>query len=630
MNKSMIRSMLTRNCGFRHVPVVLFVVCTATGYAEPPATDNARAKPGTIKAPATPVPIREIEAEGFCLRLDLGPQALRLSVPEHKEFDDEGGRTEAPISPTLAALRTRGFVSASMLAQKAKQFDDGLYAAVELAAQQGAGSFEGKAALLRRLAEALNSRPEELSPNAPHVVLAAARLGQLKPQIPAQLEPDVRATIDRFQKNERRSKPIGFYTWSDELAAIFQHDRMLQTELKGKAGTETVIRALAADPKTQGVYESYLALVSRLTNPPAGADLRPWIAAANDGKLDAPEKDVHFFPPSKSHETDLVSRLYGDRSIPEDFDLMNEMIRRIRSGELDLQPRKESGWYDYQTWSLGSLVTPEKTREARKLVLDESYKQQLVELFKGILALTRETHIKQLEIPECGDAPLPERPIVFIAPKLTGEPLATFYARRSWSYRFVRWVLQRSFGNEALHKMHRLTPDGPVQESLHDELAAMESLFLGAHVTICRELGLPPSPEYTKHRVEQLGQDAAAFEAFSKTVATDPDLGRDARMMVPVFYDIERQKTKVWVFLGWSSRPVEIGFAKRPAVTVFDSNQKRVPEDKGPILIFETARKSIVYPVMAEVYVTKILNREEFRRHCDKYGTRKQILQNLE
>jgi len=610
---------------------ILLVVCTATGGAEPPATDKAPATPpATDTALATPVPVREIEAEGFRLRLDLGPQVLRLSVPEHTEFDDEGGRAEAPISPTLAALRTRGFVSASMLAQKAKQFDDGLYAAVDLAAQQGAGSFEGKAALLRRLTVALNSQPEGLSPNAPHVVFAAARLGQLKPQIPAALEPDVQATIDRFQKNERRSKPIGFYTWSDQLAAVFQQDRMLQTELKGKAGTEAVIRTLAADPELQAAYESYLELVSRLTNPPAGADLRPWIAAANDGKPDAPEKDVHFFPPSKSHETDLVSKLYGDRSIPEDFDLMNEMIRRIRSGELDLQPKKESGWYDYQTWSLGSLVTPEKTREARKLVLDESYKQQLVQLFKGILALTRETHIKQLEIPEDGDEPLPERPIVFIAPKLTGEPLATFYARRSWSYHFVRWVLERSFGTEALHKMHRLTPDGPVQESLHDELAAMESLFRGAHVTVCRELGLPPSLEYTQHRVEQLGQDAAAFENFSTKVATDPDLGRDARMMVPVFYDIERRKTKVWAFLGWSSRPVEIEFARRPAVTVFDANQKPVSEDEGPILIFETARKPIAYPIMAEVYVKDILNREEFRQHCDKYRTRTQILQNLE
>jgi hypothetical protein len=50
------------------------------------------------------------------------------------------------------------------------------------------------------------------------------------------------------------------------------------------------------------------------------------------------------------------------------------------------------------------LVIPEKMPEAPRLDLDASYRRQLLELFKGILALTRETHIKQLEIPAVGAA----------------------------------------------------------------------------------------------------------------------------------------------------------------------------------------------------------------------------------
>jgi hypothetical protein len=517
-----------------------------------------------------------------------------------------------------------------MLAQKAKQFDDGLYAAVDLAAQQGAGSFEGKAALLLRLADAMADQLAPLEPNSPHVVLAAARVGRLNPKVPAPVESGVQDLIDDFVANELRSKPIGFYTWSDELSAIFQQDRLLQTELTGKAGTETVIRAVAADPKSQATYEGYLKLVSRLTNPLAGEDLRPHIAAVKQGTLNAPDKDVYFFPPSVSHETRLIMELFEGRPIPDGFDLSDEMIRRIRAGQLELRPRKESGWYDYQTWALEPLVVPEKMREARKLDLDESYCKQLIELFKGILALTRETHIKQLEIPEPGEAAPPSRPIVHIGPELGAEPLATFYARRSWSYHYVRWVLETVFGKEALHKLHRQTPEGPVDENLHDELAAMESLFLGAHVTVCRQLGLPPSPAYTAHRADQLDGDAAAFAAFSQQFGADPDLGRDARMMVPVFFDIGRRKTKVWVFLGWSSRPVRIGFGKRPAATVFDESGKPVADDEGPLLEFHTASKTIAYPVMAEVYVSKILNRAEFRSHCDKYKTRQAILENLE
>ena len=60
--------------------------------------------------------------------------------------------------PSRRLFRTSGaFVSASVLAQKAKQFDDGLYAAVDLAAQSGAGKFPGKAEMLGRLARASGS-----------------------------------------------------------------------------------------------------------------------------------------------------------------------------------------------------------------------------------------------------------------------------------------------------------------------------------------------------------------------------------------------------------------------------------------------------------------------------------------
>jgi hypothetical protein len=587
-------------------------------------------EPSAARGPiSTPAPVRELVAEGYRIRLDLGSQVLRLSIPDDRDFG-EGRPTEAPIAPTLAGLRTRGFVSASMLAQKAKQFDDGLYAAVDLAAQQGAGAFEGKAALLLRLAESLADRGAALEPNAPHVVLAAARAGGLNPKVPAPVESGVQDLIDDFMANELRSKPIGFYTWSDELSAIFQQDRLLQTELAGKAGTETVIRAVSGDPGSQSTYEAYLKLVSRLTNPLAGQDLRPHLAAVSPGTLDAPDKDVYFFPPSVSHETKLIMELFEGRPIPDGFNLSDEMIRRIRAGQLELRPRKDSGWYDYQTWALEPLVVPEKMREARKLSFDESYRKQLIELFKGILALTRETHIKQLEIPEPGEALPPRRPIVHIGPELSAEPLATFYARRSWSYHYVRWVLDTVFGKEALHKMHRQTPDGPVDENLHDELAAMESLFLGAHVTVCRQLGLRPSPAYTAHRADQLDGDAGVFAAFSQQLDADPDLGRDARMMVPVFFDVGRERTKVWVFLGWSVRPVRIGFGKRPTASVFDESGKQVADDEGPLLEFHTASKAIAYPVMAEVYVDKILNREEFRAHCDKHKTRQAILENLD
>src|SRR5262249_17198798 len=151
------------------------------------------------------------------------------------------------------------------------------------------------------------------------------------------------------------------------------------------------------------------------------------------GQGPIPDKKVYFFPPSRAHETDLVTKLYGNRPIPDGFSLVDEMIRRIRSGQIQLKPTEQSGWYDYQTWAIEPLVVPERTPEATHLQATESYRKQLVELFKGILALTRETHIKQLVVPMAGAAApgLPKRPEIHIRPDLTVEPLATFYRRRA-------------------------------------------------------------------------------------------------------------------------------------------------------------------------------------------------------
>ena len=112
--------------------------------------------------------MREIKAEGFRVQLDLSTQVLRLAIPEDRSFerlgDQSTGEHEAPIAPTLSEISSQGFVSASMLAQKAKQFDDGLYAAIELVAEQGSGGFRGKSSLLRNVAGALEALKQNPKP----------------------------------------------------------------------------------------------------------------------------------------------------------------------------------------------------------------------------------------------------------------------------------------------------------------------------------------------------------------------------------------------------------------------------------------------------------------------------------
>lgn len=567
--------------------------------------------------------MREVKAGEFTVRLDVSRQVLRLDVPEDREYGREEGATEVPLFPTLAGAVGTEFTSASALAVKAKQFDDGLYAAVELAAEKGLDRFSGKAKLIETLANAVREAPPS---EAVEILFSGAKLGGLRVELPKALAARVDDCVRAFQSNAVRSKPIGFYTWSHELSSIFQQDRMLQSDLnKSGPGIETIVRALSADEAMLTSYRASLELAERLTNPFAKDDFRSLLDAAKVSNPKAPNGLVHFFPPSRAHETDLIKKLYPDAPIPEGFNLADEMVKRIRAGTLKLAPTAASGWYDHQVFALEPLVVPGKMPEAAHLKLAEGYKRQLLELFKGILTLTRETHIKQLEIPAPGAArPMPS---IDIYPDLSVEPLATHYLRRAQAYRFVRGVLEKSFGETGLAKMYRQTAKGPVAKSLGDELREMEALFYGAHVVATRQIGLKPlDPKGGSGKGTEA--DARFFESFAMNLGKDPDLGEDVRAMVPVFYDVARQKTKVWAFLGWASRPLTVSFETTPQIAeILHKGAKPVGEQ--PLVKFKQEVHHIAYPVTAEVYVSEILDRAEFRKHCDKYKSTKDILANL-
>jgi hypothetical protein len=357
---------------------------------------------------------------------------------------------------------------------------------------------------------------------------------------------------------------------------------------------------------------------------------------------DAPGRAA-LFPASRSHEQELLERLYGDRPIPGGFDLAGELIRRVRRGEVRLEPSPGSGWYDHQTWSLEPLVVPDRTPEARHLVLTRHYRKHQEQLFRAALALARETHVKQLAAAYGGFGG-PMRPTIFIRPGLTVEPLPSLYLRRAAGYRFVWSALEEAFGASALTGMRRLTPEGPRDESLVDELQGLETLFTGARFTACRELGLEEGPGE-----DDPGSAVARFAAWSRGSDGDPDLARDARMMVPVFYDEQRRKTKVWAFLGWREVSMQVSYEKEPRVVSCEPaepggapptdrmsvRQRRLmipdapPDDGPPDVWFMGDTYSLPTPVTAEVYVDRLLDRDEFRRHCDRHRTAAAILANL-
>lgn len=126
---------------------------------------------------------RELRGDGWHVRLDLTPQVLSLSIP--KEATSKAGEEE--LAPTCQGLN-HGFISASMLAVKAKLFDDGLYAGTELSAQS----------LKRKLLTPL----VRVAP----AIAAAARLGGM--DAPSSAEAD-RITV-AFSRISSRPSRSGF------------------------------------------------------------------------------------------------------------------------------------------------------------------------------------------------------------------------------------------------------------------------------------------------------------------------------------------------------------------------------------------------------------------------------------
>jgi len=217
------------------------------------------------------------------------------------------------------------------------------------------------------------------------------------------------------------------------------------------------------------------------------------------------------------------------------------------------------------------------------------------------------------------------RPTIVVGPGLTVEPLPTLYRRRSACYRFVRSVVEEALGPDALARMHRLTPEGPCDPALADELLTMEDLFQGAYRTACQELGLEP----------EAGEgDAARFAAWADKLGADTDLTRDCRMMVPVFYDLQRRQTKVWAFLGWDKVALNVKFDRPPRVLSceparrrkFRKGPKPARSPELPDVQFSGEQHGLAVPVMAAVAGGQLLSRHEFRGNCDRYGTREAIL----
>eukprot|EP00727_Mastigamoeba_balamuthi_P010177 m51a1_g5782 hypothetical protein (362) ;mRNA; r:106-3380 len=193
---------------------------------------------------------------------------------------------------------------------------------------------------------------------------------------------------------------------------------------------------------------------------------------------------------------------------------------------------------------LESLLKLDQAPEASKLCMTTKYHEGLKTLFALAMALTRETHVKDLAVMLGICCALRCRPVLLklaVFAHLSVEPLAECYLRQARSYEFVHSVLEDCFQPEELAGLHRLhADDQSVKKPLLDELRKMKCLLRGLHGIVMHELGFmrPEQPEATT-------EDEKAVRNWLRWFKDDSNVAKDARMMVPLFYDDEKFMRKL-------------------------------------------------------------------------------------
>ena len=315
--------------------------------------------------------------------------------------------------------------------------------------------------------------------------------------------------------------------------------------------------------------------------------------------------------------------------LPRDYgghdrvNLMVAYIQRIRSGHVDLKPRPDDGWYQYQVYALETLLLPTAGPEGDKLLLTAEYKKRLMQAFQAIVTKQRETHVRQLHLPAAAPPP------ALVAPRLRVEPCPTFYLRTARSYAFLRNFLDSAVGRQPLAKLHGLRQGGQREASLGDELDAFARRFYGFYLLSCEDIGMRPQFR-AGEPVDQAAARQAALEWLAHPEA-DPVLACDTRVAVPIAVDPGPRATRLWADFGVRLAHLEATYAAPPSLRLKGNGRgewKEVsPYETSParwvIAVDEFAEfelPSLTVPSRQELRGLRSLS-QQGRGHPPLYGT---------
>ena len=339
------------------------------------------------------------------------------------------------------------------------------------------------------------------------------------------------------------------------------------------------------------------------------------------GRLPGRPESVSLFPPSTSREGELFGRLFP-RGLPPDARLMRELIAAIRSGNVDLTPRAEGGWYDHQVYALETLILPEKGEEAAKLLLTKNYKKRMLAAFQALMTKRRETHARQLAVGAAAEVEQAPR----VRPRLRVEPNLTYYLRTAQSYAFLADFLQSTLGEGTLKSLHGLREGGEREMDLHAELRFMQDLFYGLYLLAAEDIGLPPTCLDAEPVIPAEAEKVAADWLARRD--SDPDLAVDTRVSVPIHYEPRTGAVRLWMTIGVRLAALDAGYARAPSIRPADG-----PADWKPVEPHRLLPVQYLIPVdeFAEVEIRggRVLTRAELRAVCDRARIKPKIVEAL-
>ena len=511
-------------------------------------------------------------------------------------------------------------VSINMVDGKGKQFDDGLYAALDQAHFQGLeGKLVSHVKLVRRMFD-------KLPADSPAAAFLAAGLSLAGEKVEVTDISRRDEWLGQFQGNEVASKPISFYNWTEPLKQCFQFLRFFQQGLReNSAEAGALAEVIRGDEALLADYRKALHFYDRLTNPASQRSIADMAAGNTASGLPGDPQNVpmvSLFPASTSREQELFEHLYA-QGLPPNADLMRDLVQKIKSGAVDLTPRPNSGWYDHQVYALETFLLPDRGDEKDKLLLTKEYKQRMLEAFKAMLTTRRETHI--LHATTAGSSAPP--PPSGVKPRLRIEPAPTYFLRTARAYAFLEQFLETTIGKDGLAGLHGLRAEGERKDDLATELAWMKDLFYGLHLISCEDIGIQPLIKDDEPVDRQACIDAAS--AWLAKAWDDPDLAVDRRISVPIFQDQLRNVTRLWIVVGVRLTRLDASYAKPPSIRAInqpDAEWKPVPEQD-----LESGSYLIAVDEFAEVELSgnASLTREELRAILDEAGTKEAAIERL-